>query len=91
VLLHEGVGAILVSERGTEQAMAGYLEKRGVRVLRLLSDDVGRDDRQLLFSHPPAESGPGEQGEPWELGVAYPNVPYEERKEELRREERRRN
>lgn len=63
--------------------MAGMLERRGVRVVRLMAQDVGRDDRQLIFGQPLAE-----EGEQWELGVAFPNVPYEERKEQLRREER---
>jgi hypothetical protein len=90
VLLAEDVTAIFVSERGTEQAMAAMLERRGVRVRRLMAQDVGRDDRQLVFSHLTG-TAQGAEGEAWDLGLAFPNVPYEERKEELRREERLRN
>jgi len=89
-LLHsEGVRAVLVSERGTEQSMVEMLQARGIAVRRLMAQDVGRDDRQLLFEpgppKPGADAPPVESGVSWDLGVAFPNVPYEERKEELRR------
>jgi len=93
VLLREGVRAVLVSERGTEQRMVEMLQARGVTVRRLMAQDVGRDDRQLIFEPgkavqggPPAD--PATSGYSWDLGTAFPNVPYEERKEALRKEGR---
>ena len=61
------------------------LEARGVRCVCLMAQDVGRDERQLLCMPRKEGSGAGSADEAlaWELGVAFPNVPYEEKKEQL--------
>ena len=73
-----GVKAVLLNERGGEQKMIELVEKRGVVVVKLLSQEsaAGRDDRQLIFlppgTTPPALSPAGPS--------TFPNVPYEEAK-----------
>eukprot|EP00908_Phaeocystis_cordata_P023585 Transcript_6046.p1 GENE.Transcript_6046~~Transcript_6046.p1 ORF type:complete len:517 (-),score=162.86 Transcript_6046:113-1663(-) len=73
-----GVKAVLLNERGGEQKMIELVEKRGVVVVKLLSQEsaAGRDDRQLIFlppgTTPPALSAAGPS--------TFPNVPYEEAK-----------
>jgi len=55
-LLRNGTRAILLNERGAEQRMVELVQKRGVRVVRLLCQEgCGRDDRQMIF-FPPAEN-----------------------------------
>lgn len=86
LLTARGVRAVLVSERGTDQRMVDMLRARGLSVIRLMSQDVGRDDRQLVFLPPAPGSALAGEGASWGVEVAFPNVPYEERKEELRRQ-----
>lgn len=77
-LLTDGkVHAILINERGGEQKMVDMLEKRGVSVTRLMDNQTGgRDDRQLLLLPPGADSPAAHPAEE----VVFPNVPYEENK-----------
>ena len=55
LLEKRGVRAILVNERGAEQAMIEMLQARGIEVTRLMDNQSGgRDDRQLLLKAPSA-------------------------------------
>ena len=81
--------AALVNERATVSGMARRLRARGVRVVALLSQDVGVDERQMIFCSPAAAAridaraaaaaradvSGGDAAEP-----VFPNVPYEEGK-----------
>jgi len=73
-----GVKAILLNERGGEQRMVELVERRGVVVVKLLTQKsaAGRDDRQLLFLPPGTASPPFSPMGP----STFPNVPYEENK-----------
>jgi len=52
-LLQNGTRCILLNERGAEQRMVEFVMQRGVRVVRLLSQEgCGRDDRQMIFFPP---------------------------------------
>uniref|UniRef100_A0A7S4FAZ1 Uncharacterized protein n=1 Tax=Chrysotila carterae TaxID=13221 RepID=A0A7S4FAZ1_CHRCT len=93
-LLAGGVRAILINERGADQRIVGMVQRRGVVVLRLMRQEAGRDDRQLVFLPPGSDlldSLPSvwhENGTAEKLSYAtfppkspvFPNVPYEENK-----------
>jgi len=57
------------------------MESRGVDVLKLLKQDGGRDDRQLVFSR-------DREFKPWSNAslMTFPNVPYEEHKKKSDRD-----
>jgi len=57
------------------------MESRGVDVLKLLKQDGGRDDRQLVFSR-------DREFKPWSNTslMTFPNVPYEEHKKKSDRD-----
>lgn len=83
-LLTEGrCRCIMLNERGAEQRMCDMVERRGVVVVRLLlQGGSGRDDRQLLFLPPGTELDAEDVAKlPMSHDrLAFPNVPYEERK-----------
>ena len=72
------ITACLVINRDEKlQQGCELVQSRGVDVLKLLRQDNGRDDRQLVFSR-------GRVFEPWTsatpMTMTFPNVPYEEHK-----------
>mmetsp|Transcript_3770 Transcript_3770/g.8150 ORF Transcript_3770/g.8150 Transcript_3770/m.8150 type:complete len:460 (-) Transcript_3770:209-1588(-) len=93
-LLESGVRAILLNERGAEQRMVEMVCRRGVSVVRLMSQEAGRDDRQLVFlpsgsaafeglhlAQPPSDGPePRVYNTPPLSSPTFPNVPYEENK-----------
>ena len=85
--------AALVNERATSSGMARRLRERGVRVVSLLSQDVGVDERQMIFCSPTAARRLDACAERRRAAAAavtpaapsgasgvFPNVPYEEGK-----------
>ena len=54
---HHKVHAILFNERGAEQKMVEMVQRRGIVVVRLMSQEAGRDDRQLIFLPPGSAVG----------------------------------
>mmetsp|Transcript_929 Transcript_929/g.3515 ORF Transcript_929/g.3515 Transcript_929/m.3515 type:complete len:305 (+) Transcript_929:399-1313(+) len=80
-LLTSGVRAILVSERSEETTCCGMMERRGVKVERLIDQSLGKDERQTVFLAPgsalPKPPPPREENGPC---LTYPNVPFEEHK-----------
>jgi len=91
LLKHEGVRAILVSERSVETAPLAVVERRGVDVLRLMDQTTpsGADERQTVWLPPgtKAQLRPGSWGvrEDPGNGRLYPNVPFEENKNKKRK------
>jgi len=76
LLVDEHVHAILLNERGAEQKMVEMLQARRLVVVRLLTQEAGRDDRQLLVLPP----GTAEPVPTAQHSSVFPNVPYEENK-----------
>merc|ERR1711866_39266 len=52
LLTTDNIRAILVVERNPSQAMVERLKRTCVRVVKLMRQDVQRDERQLLFLGP---------------------------------------
>ena len=78
-LLTEGkVKAIIVSERSEATEACVMMEKIGVKVERLMSQELGRDERQNLFLPPGTELTP--KSESLKQPMTFPNVPFEEHK-----------
>ena len=81
-LLASGVRAILVSERGEENAACAMMEARGVAVERLIDQSLGKDERQCLYLSADAAPLPRPRGERDAENAAqtFANVPFEEHK-----------
>ncbi|KAL3809435.1 hypothetical protein ACHAXA_004004 [Cyclostephanos tholiformis] len=88
-LIHDShVKAILVSERGERTSACGIMEDLGGKVIRLIDQSDGTDERQAIWtshefcerrlrtSHPDYEAH--------QCGCVFPNVPYCEHKERRR-------
>jgi len=58
-----------------------YLEDKGIKVVKLISQDLGRDDRQLFLTTRDQHFVSHKN----QIPVTYPNVPYEEHKNVKRR------
>ena len=98
-LLTSRVTAIIVNERGAVQSIVPMLQRRGVRILRLLDQlTAGRDDRQLVFL-PPSSSSSSEVVVapnpptnniplPDDWPTVFPNQPYEEKKKQQKEQTR---
>ena len=88
-LLTSRVTAIVVNERGAVQGIVGMLQRRNIRVLRLLDQiTAGRDDRQLVFLPPLSDADqnttlPDTIPLPDDFFTVLPNQPYEEKKKKL--------
>ena len=78
-LLTDGkVKAIIVSERSEATEACVMIEKLGVKVERLMSQELGRDERQNLFLPPGTQLSQKASAEP--KPMTFPNVPFEEHK-----------
>ena len=80
-LLRSGVRAILVSERSEQTPALGMMESRGVDVVRLIDQSLGKDDRQSLLLS--AEASPLPRPSPprsSDAELTFTNVPFEEHK-----------
>lgn len=83
----KSIGAVFVINRDENlREGCALMESRGVDVARLLPQDNGRDDRQLIFSRG-LELKPSV---PTEIAthLTFPNVPYQEHKKSSDREQR---
>jgi len=75
-----GVKAILVSERSEETAATLMMERRGVRVARLLDQSEGRDERQCVYLGTGVEMRAVE-GDGGAFEHTFPNQPYMDHKQ----------
>jgi len=86
LLKKDGVRAILVTEREQKRLRAcSKLESRGIRVIRLIDQSRGVDERQLAFVPRNLDlSAYGRRSK-----IIFPNVPFEEHKPKKRFSDRR--
>lgn len=89
LVLNDGVKAVLVSERGERTLACTMMEELGGKVIRLIDQSDGMDERQAIWCsqefadeqlktcHPDYEAHQSES--------VFPNVPYCEHKERRRR------
>uniref|UniRef100_A0A7S4FA41 Methyltransferase domain-containing protein n=1 Tax=Chrysotila carterae TaxID=13221 RepID=A0A7S4FA41_CHRCT len=79
-LLQRGVRAIIVSERSETTPACRMMESRGVRVVRLIDQSMGVDERQSLFLADAAAQTVGSEPADTHRKLTFPNVPFEEHK-----------
>lgn len=81
LLKSRGVHCIFVSERGEETRALTLMEQRGIRVVRLIDQSNGKDDRQSAWLDRTTPIGPsGLQQFP----TVFPNQPFEDKKRKRR-------
>jgi len=82
LILRERTKALLVNSRVQRLNSVDQVEALGIPVVRLISQTLQRDDRQVLYLHPNLRMHdlPLEDQLRRNKGMAFPNVPYEEHK-----------
>ena len=81
LLLKDGVRAIIMSERSEATAACGLMEKRGIHCSRLMSQTLGRDERQCVFVSDSSKLKSASEGDVL-INPTFKNVPFCEHKKE---------
>ena len=85
LLVKEGVRALIMSERSESTAACAKMESRGIFCSRLMSQKLGKDERQCVFvsdrSILHSSSGRKSGDDDVVTDPAFPNVPFCEHKE----------
>jgi len=85
-LVHEdGVGAILLSERGEKTRACTMFQDRGGSAIRLLDQAYGIDERQAILCSNEFKDSHLSQPNDKAIDLTFPNVPYMEHKVDRQR------